>query len=54
MGGNKITGVGKGTANSDAVNKTQLDALETQINTILNSLTKLKYRYFTNQLSFQQ
>ena len=47
MNGNKITGVADGTENSDAVNKTQLDALETQINTILNSLTKLKYHYFT-------
>ena len=65
--GNKIVGVGDGTSNNDAVNKIQLDALETQINsevsivdnkiiqiredinTILNSLTKLKY-YFTDQL----
>ena len=66
--GNKIIGVGNGTANSDAVNKKQFDDLETQINsevatvdnkiiqirndinTILNSLTKLKYYYFTDQL----
>ena len=68
MKGNKIIGVGNGTANSDAVNKTQLDTPETQINsevsivdnkiiqikeeinTILNSLTKVKYYYFTDQL----
>ena len=60
--GNKIIGVGNGTANSDAVNKKQFDDLETQINSevatvdkkiiqiILNSPTKLKYYYFTDQL----
>ena len=68
MNGNKIIGVGNGTDNSDAVNKSQFDNLETQINsevsqvdnkiiqirndinTILNSLKKLEYYYFTNQL----
>ena len=69
--GNKIIGVGNGTANSDAVNKKQFDDLETQINsevatvdnkiiqirndinTILNSLTKLKYYFFTDQLKHE-
>ena len=56
--GNKIIGVGNGTANSDAVNKSQLDELVTyvktqvatlsdrvirDINPIRNSLTKLQY-----------
>ena len=61
MKGNKIIGVGDGTSNNDAVNKIQLDAkvatvnnkitkIKNDINTILNSLTKLKYYYFTNQL----
>ena len=40
MGNNKITGVADETTNKDAVNKAQLDALE----------TKLKYYYYTNQL----
>ena len=63
--GNKIIGVGNGTVNSDAVNKSQLDALVTyvktqvatltdrvirDINPIRNSLTKLQYYYFTDQL----
>ena len=63
--GNKIIGVGNGTANSDAVNKSQLDAVVTyvktqvatltdrvirDINPIRNSLTKLQYYYFTDQL----
>ena len=63
--GNKIIGVGNGTANSDAVNKSQLDELVTyvktqdanltdrvirDINLIRNSLTKLQYYYFTDQL----
>ena len=61
MKGNKIIGVGDGTSNNDAVNKIQLDAkvatvnnkitkIKNDINTILNSLTKLKYYYFTDQL----
>ena len=61
MKGNKIIGVGNGTSNNDAVNKIQLDAkvatvnnkiikIRNDINTILNSLTKLKYYYFTDQL----
>ena len=61
MKGNKIIGVGDGTSNNDAVNKIQLDAkvatvnnkiikIRNDINTILNSLTKLKYYYFTDQL----
>ena len=72
MNGNKIIGVGNGTANSDAVNKKQFDNLETQINlevsqvdnkiiqirndinTILNSLKKLEYYYFTDQLKHDE
>ena len=61
MKGNKIIGVGDGTSNNDAVNKIQLDVkvatvnnkiiqIRNDINTILNSLTKLKYYYFTDQL----
>ena len=61
MKGNKIIGVGDGTSNNDAVNKIQLDAkvatvnnkitkIRNDTNTILNSLTKLKYYYFTDQL----
>ena len=61
MKGNKIIGVGDGTLNNDAVNKIQLDAKvatvnnkiiknRNDINTILNSLTKLKYYYFTDHL----
>ena len=61
MKGNKIIGVGDGTSNNDAVNKIQLDAkvatvnnkitkIRNDINTILNSLTKLKYYYFIDQL----
>ena len=63
--GNKIIGVGNGTANSDAVNKSQLDELVTYVKTEVanltsrytrdinltgNSLTKLQYYYFTDQL----
>ena len=62
MKGNKIIGVGDGASNNDAVNKIQLDAkvatvnnkiiqIRNDINTILNSLTKLKYYYFTDQLN---
>ena len=61
MKGNKIIGVGDGTSNNDVVNKIQLDAkvsivnnkiiqIRNDINTILTSLTKLKYYYFTDQL----
>ena len=61
MKGNKIIGVGDGTSNNDVVNKIQLDAkvsivhnkiiqIRSDINTILTSLTKLKYYYFTDQL----
>ena len=62
--GNKIIGVGNGTANSDAVNKEQLDAVETQVKsevaTVNNQVTQNKNDittintnhsyYFTNQL----
>ena len=63
--GNKIIGVGNGPANSDAVNKSQLDAVVTyvktqvatltdrvirDINPVRNSLTKLQYYYFTDQV----
>ena len=44
--GNKIIGVGNGTANSDAVNKKQFDDLETQINsevaTVDNKITQIR------------
>ena len=61
MKGNKIIGVGDGTSNNDAVNKIQLHVkvatvnnkiiqIRNDINTILTSLTKLKYYYFTDQL----
>ena len=61
MKGNNIIGVGDGASNNDAVNKIQLDAkvatvnnkiikIRNDINTILNSLTKLTYYYFTDQL----
>ena len=61
MKGNKIIGVGDGASNNDAVNKIQLDAkvatvnnkitkIRNDINTILNSLTKLKYYYSTHLL----
>ena len=65
MKGNKIIGVGNGTANSDAVNKSQLDAVETQVKsqvtTVNNKVTQNKtdigtinrldgYYYFTDQL----
>ena len=64
MKGNKIIGVGDGASNNDAVNKIQLDAkvatvnnkiiqIRNDINTILNSLTKLKYYYFTDQLKHE-
>ena len=62
--GNKITGVADGTENSDAINKKQLSVFTTQfvnsilqnhnnIITIQNSLTKLKYYYFTDQLQHE-
>ena len=63
--GNKIIGVGNGTANSDAVNKSQLDAVETQVksqvttvnNKVIQNKTDIAtinknngYYYFTDQL----
>ena len=59
--GNKIIGVGNGTANSDAVNKAQLEAVETQVTTVNKGVTQNKtdiatintnngYYYFTDQL----
>ena len=63
--GNKIIGVGNGIANSDAVNNSQLDAVETQVKsqvtTVNNKVTQNKddiatinrfggYYYFTDQL----
>ena len=59
--GNKIKGVGDGTANSDAVNEAQLDAVESQVKsqvtTVNNKVTQNKtdiatmgYYYFTDQL----
>ena len=63
--GNKIIGVGNGTANSNAINKSQLDAVviyvkteianltsryTRDINLTRNSLTNLQYYYFTDQL----
>ena len=50
MKGKKIKGVGDGTSNSDAVNKTQLDALDTRIQIALDTLTKFNYYFFTNDL----
>ena len=61
----KIVNLGDGTANSDAVNKSQLDAVETQVKsqvtTVNNKVTQNKadiatinrfggYYYFTDQL----
>ena len=37
--GNKIIGVGKGTENSDAVNKSQLDALKSEIQSKITALS---------------
>ena len=48
MGNNKITGVGNGTANSDVVNKSQLDAVETKIISKIEKRTK--YYYYTDDL----
>ena len=51
MKGNKITGVDNGTENSDAVNKSQLDAVETQNKTDIATINRLNgYYYFTDQL----
>ena len=61
MKSKKIIGVGDGTANSDAVNKAQLNAVETKFTTANNGVTKNKtdittintsngYYYFTDQL----
>ena len=65
MKSKKIIGVGNGTANSDAVNKAQLDSVETQvksqITTVNNQVTQNKtdiatidtnngYYYYTNNL----
>ncbi|WP_109833245.1 hypothetical protein [Reichenbachiella versicolor] len=47
MSGKKLTNVGKGTANGDAVNVEQLKLLQNQINTLSNNLTTL-----SNQLGF--
>ena len=58
---NKITNLGDGTANDDAVNKVQLDAVESQVKsqvtTVNNKVTQNKidivtmgYYYFTDQL----
>ena len=63
--GNKIIGVGNGTANSDAVNKSQLDALKSEIKSLVDTLASIVntnktdiatinknngYYYFTDQL----
>ena len=42
MKGNKITGVADGAADDDAVNKSQLDAVETQVTTVNNGVSKNK------------
>ena len=44
MGNKKITGVADGTEESDAVNKSQMDTLETKV-------TQNNYYYFTNDLN---
>ena len=59
--GNKIIGVGKGTENSDAVNKEQLDAVESEAKSLVIAVNKqvtqnktdiatMGYYYFTDQL----
>ena len=52
--GNKIIGVGNGTANSDAVNKAQLDAVKTQVTQNKTDITTINtengYYTFTDQL----
>ena len=61
MKSKKIVNLGNGTANSDAVNKSQLDAVETQVTTVNEGVTQNKtdiatintnngYYYFTDQL----
>ena len=61
MKSKKIIGVGDGAADDDAVNKSQLDAVETQVTTVNEGVTKNKtdiatintnngYYYFTDQL----
>ena len=49
MGNKKITGVADGTENNDAVNKSQMDALETKVTQNHISIIN-KYYYFTNDL----
>ena len=58
----KMINLGKGTVNGDAVNKEQLDAVETQVTTVNNEVTQNKtdiatintnngyYYYLTDQL----
>ena len=48
MGNNKITGVADGTKNSDAINKLQLDAIETKIISEIEKRTN--YYYYTDDL----
>ena len=52
--GNKIIGVGNGTANSDAVNKAQLDAVKTQVTQNKTDITTINtengYYTFTDHL----
>ena len=54
----KIINLGDGTKNGDAVNKAQLDAVESQVTTVNNKVTQNKtdiatmgYYYFTDQLN---
>ena len=61
MKGKKIINLGEGTANDDAVSKTQLEAVDSQVTTVNNTVTQNKtdiatinrldgYYYFTDQL----
>ena len=50
MGNNKITGVGNGTANSDAVNKSQLNLVETQVTKNKTDITFINNYYYTDDL----
>ena len=51
IGNSKITGVGNGTANSDAVNKSQLNSVETQITKNKTDITSINnYYYYTDDL----
>ena len=50
MKSKKIVNLANGTANSDAVNKSQLDVLAKLVNNALGSAPNLNYYYFTSNL----